>query len=235
MIKYFFSATFFLLLHCISSLHASIVIIGTRHIYLSNQDFISVDLKNVGNAPSLVQSWVDSKDTIADPTTTTAPFIITPPITKIDADKGQSLRIIFNKTQSLALDRETLFWLNILDIPAKPKTEQNYLQFAIRNRIKLFFRPNNLPISQQQAFENLKVAQINKTTLTINNSSPYYINFAKSHVIDSKNLTKEIPEILMMDPFSEIKVNIDVANKIQSVELSIITDYGNITKVKKSL
>lgn len=53
--------------------------------------------------------------------------------------------------EALPNDRESIFWLNILDISAKPKFENknnlnvnsNYLQLPIHSRIKLFYRPEN--------------------------------------------------------------------------------------------
>ncbi len=56
--------------------------------------------------------------------------------------KGQSWRLVFNGSR-LPQDRESLFWFNLLDIPPEPKNGKtdNYLQLAIRSRIKLFYRP----------------------------------------------------------------------------------------------
>jgi P pilus assembly chaperone PapD len=71
-----------------------------------------------------------------------APFIVLPPIVRIEPGKGQSWRLVFNGSR-LPQDRESLFWFNLLDIPPEPKngTAINYLQLAIRSRIKLFYRP----------------------------------------------------------------------------------------------
>lgn len=133
MIKQFFISALLTLSAIVTSAQAGIVITGTRVIYPSDKEFVSVQLTNVGEQIALVQSWIDDKDIITDPTTTKAPFIVTPPITTIEASRGQSLRVIFNQKQKLASDRETLFWLNVLDIPAKPEAGKNYLQFAICN------------------------------------------------------------------------------------------------------
>ncbi len=71
-----------------------------------------------------------------------APFIVLPPIVRIEPGKGQSWRLVFNGSR-LPQDRESLFWFNLLDIPPEPKNGKtdNYLQLAIRSRIKLFYRP----------------------------------------------------------------------------------------------
>lgn len=214
---------------------AGIVITGTRVIYPSDKNFVSVELTNVGNEPALVQSWIDTQDVIADPNTTTAPFIITPPISRIETAKGQSLRILFNNNQKLASDRETLFWLNILDIPAAPKDQTNYLQFAVRNRIKLFYRPHDLNMSFDQSLQKLDVKILDKNTLLISNDSPYYMNFSKSYLINLNNSSKEIPNLLFIEPFSDLKLNIDSLNEMKSAKLSIINDFGSILNIEKSL
>ena len=105
--KTIFISSLLMLSTLITSAQAGIVITGTRVIYPSDKEFVSVQLTNVGDQVALVQSWVDSKDIIADPTTTQAPFIVTPPITTIEAAKGQSLRVIFNQKQKIVLAQRT--------------------------------------------------------------------------------------------------------------------------------
>ncbi|MDE9471355.1 fimbria/pilus periplasmic chaperone, partial [Xenorhabdus bovienii] len=85
-------------------------------------------------------------DAEALPEDINVPFILTPPVNRIDPNKGQSLRIRYIENNHLPADRESLFWLNALEIPVKIKEEgnRNYLQFAIRTCIKIFFRPSSL-------------------------------------------------------------------------------------------
>lgn len=73
------------------------------------------------------------------PDTSTAPFIVTPPINRVDPGKGQTLQISFTGKQ-LPSDKESVFWLNVLEVPARnsAKKDDNFLQIAFRTRIKLF-------------------------------------------------------------------------------------------------
>lgn len=230
----FFTAFVLMLSAFLHQASAGVVITGTRVIYPSDKEFVSVELTNVGNTTALVQSWVDTKDLVADPSTTTAPFLITPPINRIDVGKGQALRIILNRNQSLASDRETLFWLNVLDIPVKPTDGTNYLQFAIRNRLKLFYRPTHLNITQEQAISNLKAERLNKNTLVITNTSPYYLNFAKSHIVSSLGTSNEIPDLTIIEPFTNQHIQIEKLAEAKTAVFSIINDYGSVTKIEKS-
>ncbi|WER47478.1 fimbria/pilus periplasmic chaperone [Cupriavidus sp. WKF15] len=125
---------------------ASVVIAGTRVIYNARDREVTVKLTNEGPMPALVQSWLDNGDSTAAPTGISVPFMLTPPIARIDAGKGQSLRIVYTG-EPLPEDRESVFWLNVLEIPPKPSAEEagpNKLQLAFRSRIKFFYRPAGL-------------------------------------------------------------------------------------------
>lgn len=230
--KTIFISSLLMLSTLITSAQAGIVITGTRVIYPSDKEFVSVQLTNVGDQIALVQSWVDSKDIIADPTTTQAPFIVTPPITTIEAAKGQSLRVIFNQKQKLATDRETLFWLNVLDIPAKPTAEANYLQFAIRNRLKLFYRPTGIKMEQQQAFQKVELQRVNNQ-LQINNPTPYYLNFGKSNLVLKNGAPSEIKNLSFIEPFSKQQIEVENLSDAKSVQLYLINDYGSLSTIEK--
>lgn len=125
---------------------ASVVIAGTRAIYNARDREVTIKLTNEGNAPALVQSWFDKGDPAAPPASISVPFVLTPPVARIDPGKGQSLRIVYTG-EPLPEDRESVFWLNVLEIPPKPNAQEtgpNKLQLAFRSRIKFFYRPEGL-------------------------------------------------------------------------------------------
>ncbi len=68
----------------------------------------------------LTQVWVDDGRVQNQPEKDAAPFIVLPPIVRIEPGKGQSWRTVFNGSR-LPQDRESLFWFNLLDIPPEPK------------------------------------------------------------------------------------------------------------------
>lgn len=67
------------------------------------------------------------------------PFIITPPLFRLDPGKNNILRIV-NTTPGLPQDRESVYWVNVKAIPSKSDDSENknVLQIAVRTRIKLF-------------------------------------------------------------------------------------------------
>lgn len=73
--------------------HASVVIGTTRVIYQEKDREVTVRLTNDGKHPALVQAWIDSGNPNALPDDTKTPFILTPPLFRIDPNQGQSLRL----------------------------------------------------------------------------------------------------------------------------------------------
>lgn len=219
---------------------ASVIINGTRVIYNESDDETVLQLKNQGPKPLLVQSWIDDGDIGATPDTAKSPFTITPPVTRIDSQKGQAVRIM--RTNPVPLrDRETLFWFNLLEVPAKP-TQQisagaNTMQFSFRSRIKLFYRPDNLSMTTAQAYQSLSFS-LKKSgggnIIHIKNPTPYYLTI-RDLVIKNKKDTPVLASIAknqahMVSPFGELDITLD-GLKNQSatgakIFYSLIDDFG---------
>jgi chaperone protein EcpD len=124
---------------------ANVVITGTRVIYPAEDREVTIKLDNNGDLPALVQTWVDKGDPTSRPDTADVPFILMPPVFRIEPQKGQTLRLSYTH-DPLPQDKESVFWLNVLDIPPKAANAdgENLLQMAFRTRIKIFFRPTGL-------------------------------------------------------------------------------------------
>ncbi|MCE0801443.1 fimbria/pilus periplasmic chaperone [Buttiauxella sp. A2-C1_F] len=142
-----YSIGLFGLLLFISSAHAGILINSTRVIYPADSPEVTLGMTNNATTPRLIQSWIDDGDSNASPETVSVPFVVTPPIFRINPGQGQSLRIVFTGG-NVPKDRESVFWLNILEIQPKPNvnkdTIDSYLKFSVRSRLKIFFRPKGL-------------------------------------------------------------------------------------------
>ncbi len=81
--------------------------------------------------------------------------------------------------------------MNIQEVPPAPE-ENNILQFAIRTRLKLFYRPQGIATSLPKAVENLQWQQ-SANTLSFTNNSPLHITVINAEAIDNKgqNLSSE--------------------------------------------
>lgn len=157
---------------------------GTRIIYPAEEREVTVSVDNVGKAPRLLQVWVDNGDERATAETAVAPFLLTPPISRVEPGKGQSFRLMFTGGE-LPQDRESVFWFNVLEVPPKPeqKSEEvvNYLQFAVRTRLKIFYRSKDLKGEPLAALETMTwrlVGDGASTALECTNPTPYNISIA---------------------------------------------------------
>ncbi len=160
---------------------ASVLIDGTRVVYPAKEREVTVKLTNKGHAPVLMQAWVDRGDARSSPQEADAPFLITPPIFRLDPLTGQSVRVAFTG-EALPQDRESLFWFNTLEIPALPQnTDGNLMQIAIRSRLKLFYRPDSLSGELSKAITQVTWSvqpQDGRHVLRGRNLSPYYLSFS---------------------------------------------------------
>ncbi|HAT3671062.1 TPA: fimbrial chaperone [Klebsiella oxytoca] len=209
---------------------ADIVISGTRVIYPQSAKDVTVKMENRGTKPLLVQSWLDDGRDTVNPQELKLPFIVTPPVSRIDPSKGQTVRITWTQ-QPLAQDRESLFWFDVLEVPPKAKDgdSQNVLQLAFRTRIKMFFRPDGLPGDPAIAAGNLKWSQ-QGTALIANNSSPYYVSMAKATVtVNGKKIEVDSHTI---PPLSNETIPVKNAPALRGgkIEYTAINDFGGTEK-----
>lgn len=208
---------------CLISLssYASVVISGTRVIYPSDNREVSVRINNNGAASVLLQSWIDDGDHHIRSAQMKVPFVITPPINRVDAGKGQTIRITYIGT-NLPMDKESVFWLNVLEIPAKNASTptENRLQVAFRSRIKLFFRPSSL---QGNANDAVKLVNWRSKYGKIEaiNPTPFYINlisiYANNKIVDG----------MMIPPKSNLLIDIGLRPK-EVIQGRFVNDYGAI-------
>ena len=204
---------------------AGVVISGTRVIYPAQAREVTVQVSNVGDAPSLVQAWIDSGNPEQTAENSDAPFLLTPPIARVEAGRSQALRVIFAGA-ALPVDRESLFWLNVLDVAPSPQDtgeEQNYLQVAFRSRVKLFYRPKELPDTANDAPTKLRWTWAGGK-LHVHNPTPYHVTLAEVHAI-AANADKVIEDKgKMVGPSQQLLLDADVA--MDKVRFVTINDYG---------
>lgn len=206
-----------------ANVSASSIINGTRFIYPSDEREITVQVDNKNSYPVLLQSWIDDGHSQIEPEKMNVPFILTPPLTRVEAGKGQTLRINYIGAD-LSPDREHVFWLNVLEIPPNEKDTKNHLQVAFRSRLKLFWRPSQLSNGAATAQEKLswKVAG---DSIIIKNPTPYYITLAAVSI--THNGKKTIVNGSMIEPMgtTSLKNYINV-NSTDKVEAEYINDFG---------
>lgn len=89
---------------------AGIVMGGTRVVYQEGKREATMTVTNADmQTPYLVQSWVDNASAEDK---RPAPFVVTPPLFRLEPEQQNVLRITFTGG-ALPADRESMFWLNI--------------------------------------------------------------------------------------------------------------------------
>ncbi|MFP8824771.1 fimbria/pilus periplasmic chaperone [Pseudomonas shahriarae] len=220
-----------------------VVITGTRLLYPADQKEITVKLNNNGTQPALIQSWIDTGSVESTPTSSKAPFLLSPPVARIDPTKGQSLRVLFTGAP-MAQDKESVFWLNVLEIPPKPEAgaDINTLQMAFRSRIKLFYRPTGLPGTASEAIEQVQWQLVpardgQGLALQAFNPSAFHVSLIELELVAGAQ--RERSEDGMIAP-GEIRQFVLPTLKVRpaagaQVEFSAINDYGALIPTRKAL
>ncbi|ECZ1773375.1 fimbrial chaperone [Salmonella enterica] len=222
---------------------ADIVISGTRIVYRGAQKDVNVRLENKGSRPLLVQTWLDTGNDNTEPGAIKVPFNATPPVSRIDPKKGQTIKIMYTGSQTLPSDRESVFWFNVLEVPPKANKNENSaakntLQLAFRTRIKLFYRPQGLGDLAGEAPAKLTWRmkhEQGKSVVTVNNPTPYFVSF-NSIELESTG-KKYIVDGQMAAPLTETSFTLKTATTISSgkINYSFINDFGGIINATASL
>ncbi|MBH3424159.1 molecular chaperone [Pseudomonas gessardii] len=171
----------------VGQVQAGVVISGTRQVYPQPRREITVQVTNDDRqAARLVQVWMDDGDTRLAAEHSDVPFSISPPVFRLDPGKSQAIRLAYTQ-QPLPADKESLFWLNVLEVPpegqkpgvAAAEDSQNRLRFAFRIRTKVFFRPHGLAGNPQDAPGQLTwtLRTGKQAVLRVFNPSPFHVTF----------------------------------------------------------
>ncbi|WP_053074504.1 molecular chaperone [Chromobacterium sp. LK1] len=157
---------------------------STRVVFAGGSAEQSLQLINLNRYPVLVQAWVDDGRLDSGPDTLGAEAAVMPmpPIFRLNPDGQISLRLIATGTP-LPVDRESLFWLNLyeipparMDLPAAART----LTVTLRTQMKVLMRPAGLRAALEDLPRWLRFAVTREPSgaqLRIDNPSPYFASF----------------------------------------------------------
>jgi chaperone protein EcpD len=221
---------------------AAVVVDGTRVVYPAAKREVTINISNSSGAPSLVQAWLDAGDPHAKPGDAKVPFVLTPPLFRLDPTKVQSLRLVYTH-DPLPADRESLFWLNVLDIPPRAAANTdapNQLELAFRHRMKVFFRPASLAGSAADAPGRMTWKLLAKdgklVGIQASNPSPYHVSMFK--VIVTAGGQPVTVQADMVDPFASRSFNLPepvaAPNGTVALEYWFVNDYGGNVKATAS-
>ncbi|MGO2767205.1 fimbrial biogenesis chaperone [Pseudomonas taetrolens] len=229
----------------ISPAQAGIVISGSRQVYPAQEREITVQLSNEDKKlPRLVQVWLDAGNEKLTPEQSDVPFTITPPVFRIEGGKSQALRLSYTQ-EPLPTDKESVFWLNVLEVPPVVASSEDQLRFSFRIRSKVFFRPQGLAGTPQDAGSQLRWS-LHKTAkgseLEVHNPSVYHVSFqevalALGATPDAKRNKSE--HYTMVAPGGRERYPLkDTVGNLPAgahVAFSFLNDYGTAVQVQAPL
>jgi P pilus assembly chaperone PapD len=202
---------------------AGISLSSTRLVFDGQHKEAGITVRNSG-ADVLIQSWIDTdtSDTAA------VPFAVTPPLVRVSGDEQQILRVIYEGT-GMPTDRESVVWLNVQEIPQAAKTS-NTLQLAVRQRIKVFFRPAGLKNNAYLAPSELTwrlVERGAKYLLVVNNPGQYHVSIADI-TLQSGAVSEHPFDSMMIAPGEQKEFSLKQLHNANTARLlfSSINDYG---------
>lgn len=208
---------------CSSFANAAFTLDSTRYIYDEGQQSVSVTIKNESEHKYGGQVWIDNTNNNDEQVF----FSPSPMVFKLDQKQSQIVRVV-NINSDLPKDKETLFWLNVQEIPPASKGEGSSLSLAINSRVKLIYRPTSLKNNREDAEKNIKLIN-SGSEACLENTTPYY--FAISEVkVNGKAivLNSDAKDKLgKFAPFS--KVCLGKINTGENISITAFNDYGVAT------
>lgn len=205
--------------------HAAIALDRTRVIFDGGSKSMSLQISNDNKElPYLAQGWIED----AAGKKLESPLLVLPPLQRVEPGAKSQMKIQATPaTTLLPQDRESLFYFNLREIP--PKSDKpNTLQIALQTRVKLFYRPASLMVTQNDYAKPWQT----KVTLTlvgdkyqVNNPTPYYVTLSS---VSTTLEGKEIPSFkpLMINPKSSAALNLSARSLGNNPVITYINDFG---------
>ncbi|WP_276552757.1 fimbria/pilus periplasmic chaperone [Serratia quinivorans] len=204
---------------------AAIALDRTRVIFNGDSKSVSLNISNENKQlPYLAQGWIED----AQGNKITTPLTVLPPVQRVEPGAKSQVKVQgLPAANSLPQDRESLFYFNLREIP--PKSDKpNTLQLALQTRIKLFYRPKAIAVTNSEA----AVPWQEQITLSkqgdkyqVSNPTAYYVTLVDA---SSKKDGASAPgfEPLMVAPKSKDTLSVSAAALGATPVLTYVNDYG---------
>ncbi|WP_368910617.1 molecular chaperone [Proteus vulgaris] len=199
--------------------YTSIEINKDKFIFIESKNQEVIEIKNSINSDYFIQSWISHYDENND---FELPFMITPPLFKIEKDEDYSLKI-FKIDEIKKKDRETLYKINIKRIPVLSDSDdnKNLLHISMNSVYNLIYRPISIEKNAVDAYKKIEFLKNQNNEFIINNPTPYFITLLNVHLENISLISKSIT----IPPFKKYNTK----NKIKKdglIKWKTIDQYG---------
>jgi len=202
----------------------------TRVIFPQGQREVSLVLANQNDYPVVVQTWVDDGSPDSGPDEAEAPIIPLPAMFQLAIGQRQSLRLLF-VGPAPAVDRESLYWLNFLEVPPSgpvgQESDSTRLTVTMRTQMKVIYRPTALKAEAGHAAGKLTF-RLECDHLLAANPTPFYITLSGLALCNGQPVAVAAEGLLA--PNSAVRIVDSVpgcAHQDPAVQFTWIDDEGN--------
>lgn len=172
----------------------------------SDKQGVTLTVHNNSTSPYLIQSWirpVDLQNGDVDLNwhgTPSMPFIVTPPLSRLEA-KGELTWRIRRNGSPLPQDRESVFFISLKALPAQQKTDSEQMVMTVVSNMKLFYRPQGLAKRAVADMAGKLTFSRDGVRLIASNPTPYWLTFSQLSI---GGATLDKPALrLMVPPFGK--------------------------------
>jgi len=227
--------------------HAGLLSEGTRVIYPTGAEGRTLLIANTNPWPVLVQTWVDQGE--GDPQQADAPFVVLPAIFRLDPSATERLRIVHTGGK-LADERESLFWLNLYEVPPSDTEDaedaedadaddEARLTLTLNTQLKILYRPegvgapDELPAQLQFRLERQDAGWCVYTW----NPTPWHASISALSVDGADGPLAADEADLLLPPFTSrcYRLHDGQPGAEASVHFSLIGDEGFSEEHKRTL
>nr|WP_243888580.1 fimbrial chaperone [Shewanella algae] len=211
-----------------SQVNAAFTLNGTRFIYDESNKNISIKVSNESNLTFGGQVWVSNFERDDEGVY----FIPSPSFFKVDGNQKQIIRIM-KVNNGLPKDRESLFWINVQEVPPMPDVEggSSSLAIAMNIQVKLIYRPDSIKKLRENAEQKVRIIKEGNNIL-LDNPTPFF--FAVSGILfdgEYVNVTScadgDDKKISRLAPFSKVCIyGVESLTKPKTVSIEAINDFG---------
>lgn len=197
-LKILIASFLFSFIFCGSSFSA-VILRETNILFLSDEQETIINLQNTEKNPTLVQSWVSQNDKRSKD------FLLTPPLFRLEGGAVGNLRLV-KMNQNLPQDRESLFYINVKEVPPSDPNMKNALSFAFVTSIPMRYRPESINTDAVESAYKKLTFSIKGDKLVVKNPTPYYVALAEL-ALGSQQLSNTSHDGYY-PPFSEVALAI---------------------------
>lgn len=210
------------------STYAAIALDRTRVLYNEGERSVSMVLENENESkPYLAQSWLEN----SHDEKINSPFIVTPPVQRIEAGNKSQIKIqALPAISTLPTDRESIYYLNVREIPPRSDSP-NVLQIALQTKIKMFYRPKSIVAPnrlESNPMEKDIVIEKQGNNYNVKNPSPYYLTITK---VRKNNTEVNNFEAVMIEPFGQHSLGTTVGDLGTAPAIEYLNDFGGLVEL----